>query len=148
MYKVWWLCLKQPVISLYYVNNGFWFARAMSILSRSEKHLPKVANCLSSGAGFWELNNAGFSFCVDAINGARQCSVLQVISSDIGGIIYRQPCCAGLGCWFLSCYGGCCIKCFKFSQGAAYNYYFLHIFTETKILLCSTRFEHVGYDST
>ena len=39
-----------------YVNNGFWFARAMSILSRSLKYLPIVANVLGSGTeGFGSL---------------------------------------------------------------------------------------------
>ena len=29
-------------------------------------------------------------FCVDVTDGAQQCSVLQVISSDIDGILHRQ----------------------------------------------------------
>ena len=64
------------------------------------------------------LRAAGWSvscifFCVDVIDGAQQCSVLQVISGDIDGIIHRHSCCAGFGCWFFSlfsCYVGCCIK--------------------------------------
>ena len=58
--------------------------------------------------------------------------VLQVISGDIDGIIHRHSCCAGFGCCFFSSYVGCGIKCLKFSQRAVYNYYFIHIFTETK----------------
>ena len=43
-----------------------------------------------------------FSFCVDVIDGAQQCSVLQAIIGDIDGIIHRHSCCAGFECWFFS----------------------------------------------
>ena len=52
-------------------------------------------------------------FCVCVIDGAQQCSVLQVIIDDIDGIIDRHSCCAGFGCWFFSLiwwYVGFCIK--------------------------------------
>ena len=65
------------------------------------------------------------------VDSAQQCSVLQVISGDIDGIIHRH-CCVGLECLFFSCYVGRGIKCLRFSQRAVYNYYFIHIFTETK----------------
>ena len=53
-------------------------------------------------------------FCVDVIDGAQQCcSVLQVISDYIDGIIHRHSCYAGFGCSFFSLfscyYVGCCI---------------------------------------
>ena len=102
------------------------------------------ANVLGSGTGFWEFNGifsnsviktgvlrgAGWLvgclfFYVDVIDGAQQCSVLQVISGDIDGIVHRHSCCAGSGCWFFSCYVGCCIKCLRFSQRAVYTYYFI-----------------------
>ena len=54
-----------------------------------------------------------FFFCVGAIDGAQQCSVLQVTSGDIDGIIHRHSGCAGFGFWLFSlfsCYVGCCIK--------------------------------------
>ena len=41
-------------------------------------------------------------FCVDVIDGAQQCSVLQAISGDVDGIIHRHSCCAGFECWFFS----------------------------------------------
>ena len=60
-------------------------------------------------------------------------SVLQVvISGDIDGIIHGHSCCAGFGCWFFSCYVSCGIKCLRFSRRAVYNYYFIHVLTETK----------------
>ena len=99
---------------------------------------------LGSGTGFWEFNYAGEAreifpnfvtetavlrfaswlvgclfFCVDVVDGAQQCNVLQVISGDIDGIIHRYSCCAGFGFWsfsLFSCYVGCCIKCLRFSQ--------------------------------
>ena len=113
-------------------------------------------NFLGSGAGFWEFNYAGFFFCVDAIDGAQQCSVLQVISGDIDGIIHRHSLLlrgVRMLVLFVLRVIGCCNRLLyqvllKFSQRAAYNYYFIHIFTETKIILCSTRFEHAEFDST
>ena len=42
------------------------------------------------------------SFCVDVIDGAEQCSVLQVISGGNDGIIHRHSCWAGFGCWLFS----------------------------------------------
>ena len=53
------------------------------------------------------------SFCVDVIDGAQQCSVLQAIIGDIDGIIHRHSCCARFECWFFSffsCYVGCLPK--------------------------------------
>ena len=39
-------------------------------------------------------------FCVDVIDGKQQCcSVLQVTSCDIDGIIHRDSCHAGFGCF-------------------------------------------------
>ena len=64
-------------------------------------------------------------FCVDVIDGAQQCSVLQVISGDIDGIIHRHSCWArGSGVVFSRSLR---------SQRAVYTYYyFIDIFTETK----------------
>ena len=36
------------------------------------------------------------------IEGAEQCSVLQVISGGNDGIIHRHSCWAGFGCWLFS----------------------------------------------
>ena len=101
------------------------------------------------------------------IDGAQQCSVLQVISCDIDGIIHRHSCCAELGCLFFFVRFvlrviGFCIKRLSFSQRAVYTDYFIlvHVFTKAKIILlthfcetrlynitlCSTRFEHAEYD--
>ena len=93
----------------------------MSILSRSLQHSPNRANFSGSGTGFWELNYAGeardylnrgyrvagrlvgwLSCCVGVIDGAEQCSVLQVISGGNDGIIHRHSCWAGFGCWLFS----------------------------------------------
>ena len=38
-------------------------------------------------------------FCVEVIDGAQQCSILQVIGGDIDGIIHRHSCWAGF--WVL-----------------------------------------------
>ena len=74
---------------------------------------------------FWEFNYAGarvifsnsvvetgvlrvagwlgcLSFCVDVIDGAQQCSILQVMGGDIDGIIHRHSCYTGFECWFFS----------------------------------------------
>ena len=86
----------------------------------------------------WEFNCAGFYFALMMwlmVYSSACSSVLQVISGDIDGIIHRYSCCAEFGCWFLSFYVSCGIKCLRFSQRAVYNYnryYSIHIFTETK----------------
>ena len=70
-------------------------------------------------------------FCVDVIDGAQQCSVLQVIGGTIDSIIHRHSCWAGYGCWLFSlfsCYVGCFIKRLRFSQRAVYTYYFIYTF--------------------
>ena len=63
-------------------------------------------------------------------DGAQQCNVLQVISGDIDGIIHRHSLLLrgvrGLVLFVLFVF----IK-----SGALYNYYFIHIFTETKKIL-------------
>ena len=93
----------------------------MSILSRSLQHSPNRANFLRlrdrvlgvklAGEARDYLNRgyrvAGWLvgwlfFCVDVIDGAEQCSVLQVISGGNDGIIHRHSCWAGFGCWLLS----------------------------------------------
>ena len=81
-------------------------------------------------------------FCADVTDGAQQCSVLQVISGDIDGILHRHSLLlrAGLGCWFFSF--------FSFSQRALYcvhlllrtHYYldkkrlFLYIFVSSTLI--------------
>ena len=52
-------------------------------------------------------------FCVDGIDGAQQCSVLQAISGDNDGIIHRHSCCAGFECWFFSFSSSSCGKLFR-----------------------------------
>ena len=86
---------------------------------------PILAKYLGSGTGFWQFNYAGeareiFSnyvietgvlrvsgrlvgcvfFCVDAMDDAQQCNILQVISGDIDGTTHRHSSCAGFECCF------------------------------------------------
>ena len=73
------------------------------------------------------------------IDGSQQCSVLQAISGDIDGIIHSYSCCAGFECWFFSFfsrYVGCQSDEVFTKSGVLYTYYFIHIFTETKKILC------------
>ena len=64
-------------------------------------------------------------FCVDAINSVRQgSSVSRIINGDIGGI-HKHSCYAGFGCWFFSCYVGCCVKWLRHSQRVVYTYYII-----------------------
>ena len=68
---------------------------------------------LRDNRGFWEFIETGvlwvagwlvgrLFFCVDGIEGAQQCNVLQATSGDIDGIIHTHSCCAGFECWFFS----------------------------------------------
>ena len=65
------------------------------------------------------------------IDGAQQCSVLQVISGVIDGIPAARGSGVGsFGSFRVTCNTiGCCVKLLRFSQRAVYNYYFIHIFT-------------------
>ena len=58
------------------------------------------------------------------IDGAQQCSVLQVISGEILMALLLR------GVWVLVLFVlrviGCGIKCLRFSQRAVYNYYFMY----------------------
>ena len=70
---------------------------------------------------------------LDVTDGAQQCSVLQVISGDIDGIIHRHSLLLrGVRVLVL-------FVLFVFTKsGVLYTYYFIHFFTQTKKYSCDT----------
>ena len=67
-------------------------------------------------------------------DGAQQCSVLQVISGDIDGIIHRHSLLLR-GLWVLVIFVLFVLFVFTKSAVLLYTYYFIHIFTQKKSLI-------------
>ena len=113
----------------------------VSLITRAKPAKPAKLAIIET----WVLRVAGWlSFiCVYVTDGAQQCSVLQVISGDIDGIIHRHSLLLrGVRVLLVL------FVLFVFTKSAVlYTYYFIHYYLDKKntlvIYFCEyTRFEH------